>query len=197
MQSLLPWDFNRWGGLPTDIEANVAQGFRLREQQQQAQAQQQQQQQQLPSAAPAQHTSDSEFRQQIHDYSFMQRSTQANELHGAYNQLDSPFHYNLPSATAAMPQADAYGFSEAFNSDGGSEAFMPYSRRLMRQDVPHQDMLTDRQPLLPWGVQVCCLLILLSVCLISPAAASDRKQALLGFCRLRMRLGPTKFLLHA
>ena len=138
----------------------------------------------MPGAAPAQHTSDSDFRQQIHDYSFLQRSTQANELHGAYNQLDSPFHYNLPSATAAMPQADAYGFSEAFNSDGGSEAFMPYSRRLMPQDVPHQEMLTDRQPLLPWGVQVGSLLTLLSVCVMSPAAASDRKQALLGFCRL-------------
>ena len=157
MQSLLPWDFNRWGGLPTDIEANVAQGFRLREQQQQAQAQQQQQQQ-LPGAAPSPHTSDSEFRQQVHDYSFLHRSTQAHELHSAYNQLDSPFHYTLPNATASMPQADAYGFSEAFNSDGGSEALMPYPRRFMRQDVPHQDMLTDRQPLLPWGVQVCSLL---------------------------------------
>ncbi|KAL0038679.1 hypothetical protein WJX79_002882 [Trebouxia sp. C0005] len=45
LQSLLPWDFNRWGGLPTDVEANVAQGFRLREQQQQQQQQQQAQQQ--------------------------------------------------------------------------------------------------------------------------------------------------------
>lgn len=153
LQSLLPWDFNRWGGLPTDIEANVAQGFRLREQQQAQAQQQQQQQQQLSGAAPAPHTSDSEFRQQIQDYSFLHRSSQAHELHSAYNQLDSPFHYTLPNATAAMPQADAYGFSEAFNSDGGSEALMPYPRRLMRQDVPPQDMLTDRQPLLPWGVQ--------------------------------------------
>ena len=63
--------------------------------------------------------------------------------------MGSQFQYNLPSTSAGMTQADQYAFPEALSSEeGGNEAFLPYSRRLMRQEG------SERQALLPWGVQV-------------------------------------------
>ena len=149
VQSLLPWDFNRWGGLPTDIEANVAQGFRLREQQQQQQAQQQQQQQQH-GAVFAQRAADSDFRHLSNDFSFLQPSPQSGDPQGGgQRQLGSQFQYSLPSTSAGMTQADQYGFPEALSGEeGGNEAFLPYPRRFMRQEG------SERQALLPWGIQV-------------------------------------------
>jgi len=155
VQSLLPWDFNRWGGLPTDVEANVAQGFRLREQQHQQQQQQQQAQQQAQqqqhqhSAVLAQRAADSDFRHQSNDFSYLQPSPQSGDPQGGHHQLGSHFQYNLPSTSAGMTQADQYGFPEALSGEeGGNEAFLAYSRRLMRQGG------SERQALLPWGTQV-------------------------------------------
>ncbi|DBB00091.1 TPA: hypothetical protein ACH3X1_013944 [Trebouxia sp. C0004] len=145
LQSLLPWDFNRWGGLPIDVEANVAQGFRLREQQWQQQQQQQQQAQQQ-----AQRTAESEFQHQNNDFSFPLPLPQSGDpQRGGHHQLGSQFQYNLTSTSAGMTQADQYGVPEALGGEeGGNEAFLPYSRRLMRQEGP------ERQPLLPWAIQV-------------------------------------------
>ncbi|DBA71094.1 TPA: hypothetical protein ACH3X2_011514 [Trebouxia sp. C0005] len=156
LQSLLPWDFNRWGGLPTDVEANVAQGFRLREQQQQQQQQQQAQQQaqhqqhlqQQHSAVFAQRAADSDFRHLSSDFSFLQPSPQSGDPQGGQRQLGSQLQYNLPSTSAGMAQADQYGFPEALSGEeGGNEAFLPYSGRLLRQEG------SERQAVLPWGIQ--------------------------------------------
>ena len=166
VQSLLPWDFNRWGGLPTDVEANVAQGFRLREQQQQQQQQQQAQQQaqhqqhlqQQHSAVFAQRAADSDFRHLSSDFSFLQPSPQSGDPQGGQRQLGSQLQYNLPSTSAGMAQADQYGFPEALSGEeGGNEAFLPYSGRLLRQEG------SERQAVLPWGIQVG--LFCKSVCL--------------------------------
>jgi len=151
VQNLLPWDSNRWGGLPTDVEANFAQGFRLREQQQQQQAQQQaQQQQQQDNAVFAQRAADSDFRHLSNDFSFLHPSPQSGDPQGGgQRQLGSQFQYNLPSTSAGLTQADQYGFPEALSGEeGGNEAFLPFSRRLTRQEG------SERQALLPWGIQV-------------------------------------------
>ena len=162
LQSMLPWDFNRWGGLPTDIEANFAQSSRQR----------QQQQHQMTHSAPlgaaamdaAQHNPESGFRhltsenrRQPQTFTFLPSHQSGESQAGFRDQTGSPFPF-LPSATAgASSSAEQYGFADPQfgNEEASNEAFMAYSRRLVSQG-PNQDLLQlpDRQTQLPWGAQV-------------------------------------------
>ena len=180
LQSALPWDL-RWGGLPTNVEPNVAQGFRLREQLQQAQQQQQaqrqghQQQQQgqqqrhmahspcLGAAAmeAAQHSSDSGFRhltsdpQQPRTFTFLPSSRSAQPQGGFRDHMGSPFQSTTPFSGGLT---EPYGFpgSSLGNGEAGNEAFWAHSRRLLRQEAPNQDLLQ-----LPWSDQVSQSVILI------------------------------------
>lgn len=182
LQANLPWDL-RWGGLPTIVDANVAQGFRLREQlqqeqqqvqqqQRQGQSQQQQQQQQrhqlvqsppLGAAAmdAALHSSDSGFRhltgnpQLPRTFTFLP-SHRSMEPQGGFRDQAGPPYQSISPETGSL--AEQYGFPNTSleTEETTNEAFLAYSRRLVKQEVPNQDLLQahERQAHLAWGDQV-------------------------------------------
>ena len=184
IQSMLPWDLNRWGGLPTDVEANVAQSFRLQDQQQQPQlpvdAQRQQQQQpqqpqqqyrmthttplgaaamdaaQYGSGSGLRHLAGEQHRQQPPSFTFLPSSQSLESLAGFRDQMGSPLQY-MPHVTGGTPPAEQFGFPDStFSHDEVSnDTLMAYSRHLAREG-PGQDLLPlpDRQSQLPWGLQV-------------------------------------------
>ena len=176
IQSMLPWDSNRWGGLPIDVEANMAQSFRLRDQQQQqpqlqadAQRQQQQQQYRMPHSAPLgaaamdaahgpglRHLTGDRHRQQTQTLTFLPSCQSPESQAGLRDQMGSPFQY-MPQVTSGTTPPEQHGFSEfSFSNDEASNnAFTAYSRRIAREG-PGQDLLPlpDRQSQLPWGLQV-------------------------------------------
>ena len=171
LHSALPWDV-RWGGLPTNVDATFAQSFRFREPLQQEQQaprqeqhqhqQQQQQQRRVPCSPPlgatgmeaAQHTSDSGFRhltsnpQQPRTFTFLPSNRSMESQGGFSDQIGSPFQ-SLTHAPGSS--SEPYGFlgSSVTNEESNNEAFLAYSRRLLSQEAPNQDLLQ-----LPWGNQV-------------------------------------------
>ncbi|KAL3138495.1 hypothetical protein ABBQ32_006285 [Trebouxia sp. C0010 RCD-2024] len=179
LQSNLPWDL-RWGGLPATVDSNIAQGFRLREQlqqeqqhqqqQQQHQQQQQQQQQQqrhqmaqspsLGAAAmdAAMHNADSGFRhltsnpQLARTFTFLPSQRAVEPQSGFRDQPASPYQSISPE-TGSL--AEQYGFSSTSleNEEASNDAFLAYTRRLVKQEGPHQELLQvpERQSQLTWG----------------------------------------------
>ena len=166
IHSALPWDV-RWGGLPTNLDSSVTEGFRFREQlqqQQQAQRQEQQQQQrrqpvtQSPSLGAAameaaQHSSDSGFRlltsnpQQPRTLTFLPSNRSVESQGGFRDQTGSSFP---PLTHTTGSSAKSYDFSgSSMTNEDPSNDFLAYSRRLLSQEAPHQDLLQ-----LPWGNQV-------------------------------------------
>ena len=153
MQSLLPWDFNRWGGFPTDVEQNVAHGFRLREQQQQQQQAQEAQQSPVLQLNPDQDLrhqveSQSAFAHQgnqpshLHSFSFQQLRSHTSDPQSAYHQLGGPQGYMQqagPASAAGLP-TNQYNSPQSLTGD---EAFLAYSRRLVRQELPIQEMMQE------------------------------------------------------
>ena len=101
------------------------------------------------------HQGSEQHPQQPNNISFLNPSAQSVMPQGGY--LGSQFQYNMPHVTAAMPQADQFGFPEFVSADDAmNEAFLSYSRRLSKQDAPNQDMLQlqNRPSQIPWGAQV-------------------------------------------
>ena len=203
LHNALPWDV-RWGGLPTNLDATVAQSFRFKEQLQQEQQAQRQEQQQLrhhhhqqqqqqqphcmthsphlgaAALEAAQHSSDPGFRhltsnpQQPRTFTFLPSNRSVDSQAGFRDQNGSPFQSVL---CATGNSVEPYGFpsSSQTNEEASNEAFLAYSRRLLRQEAPNQDLL---QP--PWGNQVSRAF--LGTWASSPKTPSFYLGALLHFC---------------